>query len=134
MNNKSYTTAFSVDQTPRECFHAIKTLEVGGLKKQKARRINQMKHFSIIIKMFIFLKLRLVEEIPDKNWFMMFWITSLVLQKIKRMARNKTGFEISENNGKTTVKFTHDGLVSEEECYNVCTDAREIILTIVCII
>lgn len=24
MNNKSYTTAFSVDQTPRECFHAIK--------------------------------------------------------------------------------------------------------------
>lgn len=39
------------------------------------------------------------------------------------MAGNKTGFEVSENNGKTTVKFTHDGLVPEEECYNVCTDA-----------
>lgn len=38
------------------------------------------------------------------------------------MAGNKTGFEVSENNGKTTVKFTHDGLVPEE-CYNVCTDA-----------
>ena len=50
------------------------------------------------------------------------------------MAGNKIGFEISENNGKTTVKFTHDGLVPEEECYNVCTDAWGITSITVCII
>ena len=51
------------------------------------------------------------------------------------MAGNKTGFEVSENNGKTTVKFTHDGLVPEEECYIMFVPMPgEIILTIVCII
>lgn len=39
------------------------------------------------------------------------------------MAGYKIGFEISGDNDKTTVKFTHDGLVPEEECYDVCTDA-----------
>jgi hypothetical protein len=35
----------------------------------------------------------------------------------------KLVFDITEENGKTLVQFTHEGLVPEYECYKVCHDA-----------
>ena len=32
-------------------------------------------------------------------------------------------FDITNEDGKTQVKFTHEGLVPEYECYKVCYDA-----------
>jgi hypothetical protein len=38
----------------------------------------------------------------------------------KEWANTKLIFDISENNGETTLKFTHEGLTPEIECYNDC--------------
>ena len=101
MDNKSYTTEFSVNQTPGECFNAIKNFRGWWSEEIEGETDKLGETFLYHYKDVHLSKLRLSGEIPDK----------------------KLVFEVSENNGKTTVKFTHDGLVPEEECYNVCTDA-----------
>jgi len=35
----------------------------------------------------------------------------------------KVVFEISEQDGKTKIRFTHQGLVPQHECYEVCSNA-----------
>jgi hypothetical protein len=34
----------------------------------------------------------------------------------------KIAFDISRNNGKTEIRFTHVGLIPQYECYNACSD------------
>jgi hypothetical protein len=41
-------------------------------------------------------------------------------QDKKEWNNTEVVFELSEENGKTTIDFTHIGLVPEIECYNVC--------------
>lgn len=125
MNNKSYTTAFSVDQTPRECFHAIKNFRGWWSEEIEGETDKLDETFLYHYKDVHLSELRLVEEIPDKKLVYDVLDNQFSFTENKNEWRGtKLVFEISENNGKTTVKFTHDGLVSEEECYNVCTDAR----------
>jgi hypothetical protein len=38
----------------------------------------------------------------------------------KEWANTKLIFDLAENNGMTTVNFTHEGLTQEVECYNDC--------------
>ena len=38
----------------------------------------------------------------------------------KEWANTKMIYELSENNGMTTVKFTHEGLTPDVECYKDC--------------
>ncbi|MDV3753523.1 ATPase [Elizabethkingia anophelis] len=124
MDNKSYTTEFSVDQTPRECFHAIKNFRGWWSEEIEGETDKLDETFLYHYKDVHLSKLRLVEEIPDKKLIYDVLDNQFSFTENKNEWRGtKLVFEISENNGKTTVKFTHDGLVPEEECYNVCTDA-----------
>lgn len=39
------------------------------------------------------------------------------------MERHQAGLRIVEKGEKTEIHFTHEGLVPQYECYNVCSDA-----------
>ncbi|OPC37796.1 SRPBCC domain-containing protein [Elizabethkingia miricola] len=124
MDNKSYTTEFSVDQTPAECFNAIKNFRGWWSEEIEGETDKLGETFLYHYKDVHLSKLRLSEEIPDKKLVYDVLDNQFSFTENKNEWRGtKLVFEISENNGKTTVKFTHDGLVPEEECYNICTDA-----------
>src|SRR5690606_21412869 len=69
-------------------------------------------------------KLKLIEAVPG---------TKLVYQVVENQfnfikdqsewVNTRLIFDITENGNATEVRFTHEGLVPEYECYQVCNDA-----------
>ena len=124
MNNKNYTTSFTVDQTPKEVFAAINNVrgwwsgEIEGsadkLGDQFTYRYEDL-HYS---------KQQVTEFVPGKK------VVWLVLDGGPNFVKDKTewkgteiAFEIAKNGDKTEVRFTHVGLVPNHECYGACSNA-----------
>jgi Activator of Hsp90 ATPase homolog 1-like protein len=123
MNNRNFTTAFTVDQTPEEAFAAINnvrgwwsediegsTEEAGDEFKYRFRDIHRC-------------KLSITESIPGKK------IVWRVLDNHFSFTEDKTEwtgtdiiFDISKTGDETEIRFTHKGLVPEYECYDACSD------------
>ena len=129
MQNQNFTTTLLVDQTPTEVFDAIKNARGwwSGLHAEEFKgdsdkindeftfRAGNGAHYT---------KQKLVELIPGKK------ITWLVTDSKLTFAENqnewtgtKISFDISKENNKTRIVFTHVGLVPQFECYNACAPA-----------
>ncbi|HEU5160184.1 MAG TPA: SRPBCC domain-containing protein [Streptosporangiaceae bacterium] len=123
MSDQSFTTAFSVDQTPQEAFDAITNVRgwwseaiEGGTEKpddEFTYRYQDVHHC----------KIRVVDAVPARR------VTWLVLDNYFNFTEDNTewngttiNFEISEQDGKTAINFTHQGLVPEHECFDSCRD------------
>ncbi len=68
--------------------------------------------------------MKLIEVVPDKK------VVWLVEENYFKFTKDKTEwigtkviFDISAQGGKTKVQFTHQGLVPEYECYDICYKA-----------
>ena len=69
-------------------------------------------------------KQRLVELVQDKKIVWLVVESNLsFLDNPSEWTETKISFEISDEDGQTTVKFIHDGLVPQFECYGDCTGA-----------
>jgi hypothetical protein len=69
-------------------------------------------------------KLKLIELISDKKLVYDVIDNQFSFTKDKtEWVGTKLIFDISEDGSKTKVTFTHEGLVPEYECYDVCHDA-----------
>jgi hypothetical protein len=122
---QNFSTTFSVDQTPRQVFAAIKNIRGWWSEDIEGKTDVLNEVFSYRYKDIHSCKVKLTEEIQDgklvyhilDNYFSVFtkdkteWIDT------------KLVFEISSDGGKTKVKFTHVGLVPDYECYEVCNVA-----------
>ncbi len=123
MSDQSFTTTFSVDQTPHEAFEAINNVrgwwsaEVEGDTDKLGGEFDY--HYEDLHRC----KIRVTELVPDQK------VSWLVVDNFFSFTEDKTewkdttiSFEISEKDGKTQVHFTHHGLVPEYECYNACSE------------
>ena len=122
MNDSSFTTTVSVDQTPEQAFAAINdtrrwwsgTIEgptdvLGGEFSYRYQDI----HFS---------KQRVTELVPGRK--VAWTVTDSALQFAKRKDEwtgTKLVFEIARRGDKTEIRFTHVGLVPAFECYGACS-------------
>ncbi len=124
MEKKDFTTTIAVDRSAKEVFTAIN--EVTGWWSEningKTNALNS--EFIYNYKDVHICKIKITEMVPDKK------VVWHVLENHFNFTKNKSEwkgtnivFEISENNGKTQLTFTHIGLVPEYECYQVCEDA-----------
>jgi len=123
MTNQDFTTTFSVDQTPEEVFKAINNVcgwwseEVEGTTDKLGAEFTH--HYEDVHRC----KMKIIEFAPGK-------VVWLVLDNYFNFTEDKTEwkgtkviFEVSKKDGKTQLRFTHEGLVPEYECFNMCSDA-----------
>ena len=124
MKHTDFTSSILVDQTPAIAFNAIKNFR-GWWSEEIEGNTGQLNEtFFYHYKDVHLSKIKLVELTPDKK---------LVYQVIENefsftkdqteWINTKLIFELIPEDGKTNVLFTHQGLVPENECYNVCHDA-----------
>ncbi len=124
LDHQNFTKTFLVDQTPREVFNAVTNVREwwpdvieGSTDKLNDEFIYQFKdiHYS---------KIKVIEVIPDKKvvWLVTDSYLNFVKDKSEWTGTN-VRFEISVRGNKTQLLFTHEGLVSEFECYGSCSTA-----------
>lgn len=122
MNEQSFTTTVTFEKSPREIFEHI-TLDVPkwwGGKDFKGSSVAVNDEFTIHHPGAHFSRQRVVEIIPDKK---VVWLVTE--SKFDWLERNKEEwtntkmvFELSSDGDKTTLHFTHEGLVPGLECYD----------------
>ena len=121
---KNITSSFTVDQTPEEAFAAINEVRAwwsgqieGGTKKvgDEFTYRYQDVHYS---------KQRVTELVPGRRvaWLVLDSSLSFIKDKAEWNGTNIT-FDIARKDDKTEVRFTHEGLGPERECYDLCSDA-----------
>jgi hypothetical protein len=124
MPASDFTTTLLVDQNLNEVFHAVNNVrgwwseEIDGGTKKLNDEFTY--HFEDIHQC----KMKLVEVVPDKK------VVWLVLSNYFKFTKDKTEwkgtnviFEISQKDNKTMLRMTHQGLVPEYECFEICRDA-----------
>ena len=123
MENQNFSTAFSVDQSPKEVFDAVNNVrgwwseEIEGNTEKLNDEFNY--HYQDVHRC----KMKLIEVVPEKKvvWLVLDNYFSFTNDK-REWIGTKVIFDISRQDNKTQLRFTHEGLVPEYECYNACVN------------
>lgn len=124
MTTSDFTTTILVDEMPEAAFNAINNVrgwwseEVEGSTDKLNAAFNY--HFEDIHRC----KMKIIELVPGKKvvWEVMENYFNFTKDK-SEWTGTKIIFDISSQDNKTQIRFTHQGLVPEYECFEVCRDA-----------
>ena len=124
MKKQSFTTAFSVDQTPQRVFDAINNVRGwwSGEIEGETRKVGAT--FTYRYKDLHKSTQQVAEFVSGKKvvWHVMDAELTFVKDK-KEWVGTDIVFEIASKDGKTELRFTHAGLVPAFECYGGCSGA-----------
>lgn len=124
MKNEDFTTTFALDTTPEHVFDAVNNVRGWWSENIEGQTDKLNSEFSYHYQDVHRCKMKITELVPNKK---VVWHVLDNYFKFTKEENEWKGtdviFEISEEDGKTKLKFTHQGLVPEYECYNVCHDA-----------
>ena len=123
MENQNFTATITVDQSAEEVFNAITNVrgwwseEIEGNTDKLHDEFNY--HYLDVHRC----KMKIVEVIPEQKvvWLVKDNYFSFTKDKSEWVG-TKIIFDISREDNKTHVNFTHLGLVPEYECYNACVN------------
>lgn len=122
-NAPDFTASFTVKKSPSEVFRAIMNVRAWWSEEIDGPTDKLNEPFFYHYKDVHLCKLELIEKIPDQK------LVYHVLENEFSFTKDKTEwvdtkliFEISTGAEQTHVQFTHQGLVPEYECYEVCRD------------
>lgn len=129
MKTKDFTLTLTTDKTPHDVFKAITNVrgwwsgyyseEITGntekLLDEFSFRAGERLHYS---------RHKLVEVVPDQK---IVWLTTesdfSFIEKRDEWTGSRVIFEISVEESRTRLVFTHEGLTPDVECYGACTPA-----------
>ncbi|MNX45012.1 hypothetical protein D3C86_755140 [compost metagenome] len=124
MNTPDFTTTILVDQSPREAFDAINNVRGWWSEEIEGHTEKLNDEFDYHYQDVHRCKMRLIEVIPEKK------VVWLVLDNFFKFTEDKSEwigtkviFEIDKKDNKTQIRFTHQGLVPDYECYDICVNA-----------
>jgi uncharacterized protein YndB with AHSA1/START domain len=123
-DSTSYTTSFTVENTPAEVLAAISDPRAWWMTDIQGETGQVSDEFSFEVPGVHYSKLRVTAVVPDE---LVVW--TVIEGQVRFVAdpQEWTGtqirFELSPTAGGTTVRFTHVGLRPDHECYEACTGA-----------
>lgn len=124
MTTQDFTTTISVDQIPAEVFKAVNNPRAWWSEEIEGATAKLGAEFTYHYEDVHRCKMKIVEFVRDKT------VVWLVLDNYFNFTEDETEwkgtkivFEVSRKDGKTQLRFTHEGLVPAYECFNVCSNA-----------
>ncbi len=123
-NDQSYTATIEVPKAPHHVFECIcDTSKWWGGKDLQGSTSRLNDEFTITHGDVHYSKQRVIEVVPDRR--IVWLITESRLAWLEGDKHEWTNtrliFEIAPRGDKSVLRFTHDGLVPEKECYGRCT-------------
>jgi hypothetical protein len=126
MSQENFSTAFTVDQTPEEAFAAINNVRGWwtGEPGVEGSTDKLGDEFTYRCEPHHYSKQKITELVPGKKvvWLVVDSTLNFVKDK-SEWKGTKIIFDIAKKGGKTEVRFTHVGLIPDEECYSACSNA-----------
>lgn len=124
MTTTDFTTTFVVDQSPAEVFKAVTNPRGWWSEEIEGGTEKLNDEFTYHYEDVHAAKMKLIEVIPNEKvvWLVQDNYFKFIKDK-REWIGTKIVFEISEANNKTQLRFTHEGLVPEYECFDICRDA-----------
>jgi len=124
MKTKDFTTTLLVDQTPKEVFKAINNVRGWWSEEIEGGTSKPNDEFKYHYKDVHSCKMKITEFVPEQKvvWDVLDNHFNFIKDKNEWIG-TKIIFEISEKENKTHIHFTHQGLVPDYECYEICRDS-----------
>jgi hypothetical protein len=124
MKTADYTSTLLVDESPKEAFKAITNIRGWWSEEIEGITDKLNEEFFYHYKDIHLSKMKLVELVPEQKvaWLVLDNSFNFIEDKSEWVG-TKLIFEISKEGDKTKVKFTHEGLVPQDECFEVCNEA-----------
>ena len=124
MAASDFTTTVLVDQSPEEVFNAINNVRGWWSEEIEGNTDKLNEEFDYHYEDLHRSKIKVVELVPGKR---VVWLVKDNYFKFTKDETEWTGtriiFDISEKDHQTQLQFTHEGLVPEYECYDICRDS-----------
>lgn len=124
MENQDFTSTILVDKTVTEAFNAIQNFRGWWSEDIDGETDKLGETFFYHHKDIHLCKIKLIEKIQDQKLVYKVLANEFSFTKDKtEWVNTRIIFDISEEGTQTKVKFTHEGLTPNHECYNICHDA-----------
>ena len=124
MKTTDYTVSVAVNATASKAFDCINNVSGWWTENIKGNSQKLNDEFTVQFGDVHLSTQKLIEVIPASK--LVWLVTQSRLNFIKdkdEWTGTKIVFEIEETDGKSELRFTHQGLVSGIECYDACTNA-----------
>lgn len=124
MNIHSYTTTITVDQSPEEALAAINNVRGWWSGDIQGATSTLGDEFTYRYKDVHYSKQKLVELVPGRRvaWLILDARLSFTQDK-NEWNGTKVIFDVSKKGDATEVRFTHEGLIPQFECFEKCSNA-----------
>jgi hypothetical protein len=124
MTTSDFTTSILVEQTPSEVFNAINNVRGWWSEQIEGSTDKPNEEFYYHYQDVHRCKMKIVEFIPNKKvvWQVLDNHFSFTKDE-NEWTGDRIVFEISAEDSKTRLRFIHQGLVPEYECYDICENA-----------
>jgi len=121
---KNFTSTIIVDKDATTAFNAIKNFRSWWSEDIEGNTDILDETFFYHYKDIHLCKLKLIEIIPDKKLIYQVIDNEFSFTKNKSEWKNtKLVFDIIPEGSNVRIIFTHEGLVPQYECYNICREA-----------
>ena len=124
MKTSDFTTTILVNQTPAEVFNAINNVQGWWNENIEGDTDKLNSEFDYHYKDVHRSKIKIIELVPAQK------VVWLVTENYFSFTKDKSEwkdtkiiFEIFKQGNKTRLSFTHQGLVPQYECYEICYEA-----------